>query len=63
MSQNKSKYWTVTTTKIVRANNKADAVAAATRRTTQNPAKVLGSLTDAERISAADAHYMVGETV
>ena len=63
MSSNKSKYWTVTTTKIVRANNKADAVAVASRRTTENPAKVLATSTDAERISAADAHYMVGETV
>ena len=63
MSSNKSKYWTVTTTKVVRANNKSDAFAVAARRTTENPAKVLATVVDAERISATDAHFILGETV
>ena len=63
MSTNKSKYWTVTTTKVVRANNKTDAILVATTRKPAANAKVLTSFNDAERISAADAHYFVGETV
>ena len=58
MSDNKLKYFTVTTTSLVKANNKTDAekIAMSNRR----PARTLGDLivkdVEIERISAAEAH-------
>lgn len=63
MSTNKSKYWEVTTTKIVRAVNKTEAVKAASVRKPVTGTEVLTSLTSADRISAAEAHYFANEMV
>lgn len=54
MSTNKFKYWTVTTTKVVKANNKKDAIAAV-RKMKASGAKVLSSDTSVDRISASEA--------
>lgn len=54
MSDSKYKYYTVTNTKIVRANSQSDAVAAANGRRGVD-AKVLSTETDAWRISASEA--------
>lgn len=62
MSDNKFKFWTVQTTRVVRANNKADAIAAVSRKNA-NGAKVLGTMTPSvDRISAAEANQVL-ETV
>lgn len=62
MSENKMKYWTVQTTRIVRANNKADALAAASRKSS-NGAKVLGTVPPTvDRITAVEATEVL-ETV
>lgn len=57
MSDNKLKYFTVTTTSIVKANNKADAEKIATSN--RKPAGVEGELMfkdmEIERISAVEA--------
>lgn len=55
MSTNKFKYWEVNTTQIVKANTKAEALAAVTPRKIAG-VKVLSSDAYAERISAGDAH-------
>lgn len=57
MSDNKMKYWTVTTSRIVRANTKADALAAVQRKPA-NGAKVLNSMSSVDRISAAEANEL-----
>lgn len=54
MSANKRKYFTVTTTAIVSANNQADAVAAVQRKRGID-ASVLSSDVSVARISAAEA--------
>jgi len=58
MSDNKFKYFTVTTTAIVKANNKADAekIAMSNRRTTKGTAgELLYKDMDVDRISAVEA--------
>lgn len=62
MSTNKFKYWEVSTTQIVKALNKSDAIAAVQPRRTP-VAKILGSEVTVERISAIDAHTLVAQTV
>lgn len=58
MSSNKFNYYTVTTTTIVKANNKTDALAL-----TMNRRGVTGEIltreVDVDRIAAAEAHALV----
>ncbi len=63
MSTNKYKYFEVTSTKIVRALNKADAMKAASVRKPVVNTKVLTTSVSAERISATDAHYLAEQLV
>ncbi|HJS83557.1 MAG TPA: hypothetical protein VJ742_12060 [Nitrososphaera sp.] len=60
MSQNKRKYFEVTTSSIVSANNKADAVLAVQRKRGVD-ASVLSTDTWAERISATEAQSFSAE--
>ena len=62
MSQNKFKYWEVSTTQVVKANTKAEAIAAVQPRKVVG-AKVLSSDVFVERISAGDAHALVSQSV
>jgi hypothetical protein len=62
MSTNKLKYWSVTTTQVIKANNKADAVAMASRKRIPG-AEVVGTVRETERISAADATAFLSVTV
>lgn len=57
MSDSKFKYFSVTTTKVVRANNQADALKIASRAKgfTQVPGELLTETSGIERISAAEA--------
>lgn len=54
MSTSKYRYYTVTTTKVVRANNQADAVAVASGKRGVD-ASVISTETEAERITAGEA--------
>jgi len=63
LSSNKNKYFEVTITKIVRANNKTNALTAASVRKPLPEAKVLAESSTVQNISSADAHYFVGEMV
>lgn len=58
MSQNKSKYFVVTTTAIVRANNKTEARRAALSRTRVPNTEVLGRTTESNRVYADDARML-----
>ncbi len=59
MSANKLKYWEVTTTKVIQANTKAEAVEAA-KNIRRSPGSVLlGAHVDAERLPAGEAKYLV----
>ncbi len=62
MSTNKYKYWEVSTTQIIKANTKAEALAAVAPRKMPS-AKVLSSDVFAERISASEAHAAVAQPV
>lgn len=63
MSTNKFKYWTVTTSQLVKANNKADALAA-TQRKASNGAKVLGRMVaEVDRVTADEAREILSESV
>jgi hypothetical protein len=58
MSENKFKYFTVTTTAVVKANNKADAekIAMSNRRTIKStPGELLYKDMDVDRITAVQA--------
>ena len=57
MSENKFKYFTVTTTALVKANNKADAekIAMSSRRPAGTPGQLILKEVDVERISAVEA--------
>ena len=57
MSDNKFKYFTVTTTSLVKANNKADAekIALATSNRRSSLGEMLYREVDIERISAVEA--------
>lgn len=60
MSDNKFKYFTVTTTTLVKANSKTDAEnLAKNRRGVQG--EVLFRSTDIDRISSAEAHEQLEE--
>lgn len=61
MSENKLKYWSVTTTTTVKANNKAEAIAIATRQRgyTSFDGGVIQSEVDAERVNARVANSAV----
>lgn len=60
MSDNKFKYFTVTTTMLVKANSKTDAQnLAMNRRGVQG--EVLFRSTDIDRISSAEAHEQLEE--
>jgi hypothetical protein len=59
MSDNKLKYWEVTTTQIVKANSKNDAMKLVGRRGRTAHGEVLSVDTNIDRISAADAHEIV----
>lgn len=61
MSQNKSKYFSVTTEQVIKANSKTDALQKAQRRRGVQ-AKVLGTRVDGERIPATTAHEWVETT-
>lgn len=60
MSENKFKYFAVTNTTLVKANNKADAQKLAMGRRGV-AGEVLVKSTDIERISSAEAHEQVEE--
>jgi hypothetical protein len=60
MSANKFKYWEINTTTVVKALNKTDAMAAASRKRTPN-SQILTTVVSAERIPAVDAHALVSE--
>jgi hypothetical protein len=60
MSANKGKYFTVTTTQVVRANSITDAVTATQRKKVPNTS-VLTAWTSTERIPAAQAHELAAE--
>jgi hypothetical protein len=62
MSNNKLKYWEVSTTQIIKANTKAEAVAAVVPRKVAG-VKVLSSDVFAERISAGAAHALASQPV
>ena len=57
MSENKLKYFTVTSTSIVKANNKADAekIAVSNRKPANVEGKLIFKDMEIERISAAEA--------
>lgn len=57
MSENKFKYFSVTTTTVVKANNKADAekIATGTRRSSSVPGELIFKDVEVERISAMQA--------
>lgn len=57
MSQNKFKYFTVTTTAVVKANNKADAekIATSTRRNSGVEGELVYKDVEVERITALQA--------
>lgn len=57
MSDNKFKYFSVTTTSVVKANNKADAekIATATRRNSGVAGELIFKDVEVERISAMQA--------
>lgn len=59
MSSNKSKYYVVTTTIMVKANSQADALAIANRERgfTALDGEVLAKTATAARVSAAEAKY------
>ena len=59
MSDNKLKYWEVTTTQIVKANSKTDAMKLVGRRGRTASGEVLSTETVIDRISASDAHEIV----
>jgi hypothetical protein len=59
MSANKFKYFEVTTTKVVRALNKRDAITAASRASRVPNTEVMVSEVWAERIPATNAHQLV----
>lgn len=59
MSANKRKYYTITTTKIISANTKTDAVLKAQGRRGVD-AEVLETFVDGERVSATEAKQMAG---
>lgn len=61
MSDNKLKYWEVSTTQVVKARNKGEALRAATLRTRVPGTEVLVSETTADRISAVDAHELTAQ--
>ncbi len=61
MSADKRKYWEVTTTKIVRANNKQDAISAARNVRRVPNAELLGTVATAERISAPEARQVAAQ--
>jgi hypothetical protein len=63
MSTNKAKYFEVTITKIVRADNKTKALNAASVRKPVAETTVLASAVSVDRISAADAHYLSAASV
>jgi len=63
MSTNKLKYWEVTTTSIVKANTKAEALKAARSSRPVPGTKVETRFTEGNRISAAEARVFMGETV
>ena len=58
MSDNKFKYFTVTTTSVVKANNKTDAekIAMSSSNRRSSLGEVLYKDVEIERISAAEAH-------
>lgn len=58
MSMNKRKYYTVTTTQVISANNKSDALAKA-RRKPHIDADVLATFVDGNRVPAVEAHEQV----
>jgi len=60
MSENKFKYFAVTTTTLVKANSKADAQKIALNRRGVN-GEVLFKSTDIERITSAEAHEQLEE--
>lgn len=62
MSDSKYRYYEVTRTFVVRANNKADAEAAAMNRRGVD-AKVLQQEITTERITAGDAQDLVAQSV
>lgn len=57
MSENKFKYFTVTTTALVKANNKTDAqkIAMSSRRPAGTSGELVYKEVDVERISAVEA--------
>lgn len=59
MSDNKLKYWEVTTTQIVKANTKTEAMKLVGRRGRTSYGEVLSTDTVVDRISASDAHEIV----
>jgi hypothetical protein len=60
MSENKFKYFAVTTTALVKANSKTDAQKIAMNRRGV-PGEVLFQSTDIERITSAEAHEQLEE--
>lgn len=60
MSDNKFKYFAVTTTTLVKANSKNDAQKVAMNRR-GTPGEVLFRSTDIERITSAEAHEQLEE--
>ena len=63
MSSNKLKYWEVSTTSIVKANTKAEALKAARSSRTVPGTKVETRWTEGNRITAMEARVFLGETV
>lgn len=59
MSENKLKYWEVTTTQVVKANSKSDAMKLVGRRGRTSYGEVLMTETEIDRISASSAHEIV----
>jgi len=61
MSDNKLKYFTVTTTALVKANTKADAekIAMSNRRPAGTPGQLIAKDVEVERISAVQAREQI----
>ncbi len=64
MSANKMKYWEVTTTNVVKALNKTEALSIANKRPLRvGGVEVMATFVDGERIAASEARALVDQTV